>query len=153
MTSRKECLPLCFPEVTETSETLALIQLITFLILENKIGRPQFSFSQQPLCQNDAELGDNLIYPEITEGCILLSLGKGDTLSHSWHPMFGSPLGSLPSKSIQNLIAYHHLLCYHLGSSGYCLLSDHFIRFLISFFTPLHHHPQRILNTVDGVTC
>lgn len=79
MTSRKECLPLCFPKVIETSEILALIQLITFLILENKLGRPQFSFSQQPLCQNDAELGDNIGHPEITQGCILLSLGKGDT--------------------------------------------------------------------------
>lgn len=62
---------------------LALIQRIAFQILEQKTGKPRFFFTYQPVCQNDAEPGDILSYPEITLGYTLQSLGKGDRESHS----------------------------------------------------------------------
>lgn len=82
--------------------SLALIQLITFLSLKKDVVKPRFFFPQQPLWQNDAEPGDNLSCPEVPQGYTLLSLGKGDRESHSWHQTCQEILLALPLKYIQN---------------------------------------------------
>lgn len=94
---------------------------------------------------------NNLGYSEITQGHTLLSLGKGDRESHSWHPICQKILLALPLKYIQNPISYHHLLCYPPWIMHYGLLSNYFICFLTHLLVPLYHSSQPILNTVARV--
>lgn len=72
----------------------------------------------------------------LTQGYTLLSLGKGDRESHSWHPTCQEILLALPSKHIQNQITYatssattvgqgtlaSHLTIHQLPSSPVCML-------------------------------
>lgn len=53
------------------------------------------------LCQDEAEPEDISSCPEIIQGYTLLSPGRGDRESHSWHSICQEIRLALPSKYLQ----------------------------------------------------